>query len=227
MVGDETSDGLAVVLLELYGRERVARRLWPRLVRIARSGEIGRARTLLEAARALRSEQLAAERGQRLLVALADAIWSPGALSAAERTELAEVVGVYDNELWRYYHEGDLVAVRELLGGSRLLPDIGPVIDSTDTIEVLPTPTLDVNEPGAGARSSEAATTSFAWWSHLAVLSAWGAAHDGERPDPGGTREGERALGVWFSIQMDWLEAGRLSPSRRDGLLRVLDSMEW
>lgn len=223
MAGDGLADGIAAILFEVYGRGRVSPRLWPRLMRLARGDDVTESRSVLEAARAFRSELLAAEHGLRLLVALVDCVGEPAALSGAERRELATIVGVGDDELRLYYLDSDLVTVHELLG-------MGPAGADTPA-ESQPRPSgtggaerhRDVAETSARGGTGE--TTALGWWASLAALESWVEQCPSELPDRSSEQTPEALLGQWLSHQVDLLVSGDLVEPRRSELLRLLSSV--
>lgn len=223
MAGDDVAEDIAALLFDLYGRGRVPRRLWPRLVRLARgAGPSGGA--VLDVARALRAEMLAAERGLRVLAALVDDVWRDDELTRAERREFAEVIGLYDEELALYYGAGDR-RVAAQLGAERSneeVPDGGRVDRGDEERQA------GTAEPCGSSGLAPAAVqpAAIAWWAAFAALEAWAAARPGAVPDPASRVEAEARLGQWLRIQGELLDSGELPASRRGELDRLVALME-
>ena len=217
--GDEVAEAVAAVVLGAYGRGRVPRRFWDRLVAVARRqerpGDVVGTDAILAAALALRREQLGAERALRLLVALSFEALGPRTATAAFRSELAAAVGVEEANLRRYYTAGDVDALGRLLGGESLAAG-EPVLRSA---EVQPGVREEIAAEGA---REHAESSAFGWHARFAALNAWSRMRHGLRPSPDSDREPERQLGEWLVAQSALLEAGRLPLARAQELRRFL-----
>ena len=218
--GDEVAEAVAAVVLGAYGRGRVPRRFWDRLVAVARRqerpGDVVGTDAILAAAQALRREQLGAERALRLLVALSFEALGPRTATAAFRSELAAAVGVEEANLRRYYTAGDVDALARLLGGE-LLGTSEPVVAGADLQPGVR------DEIDAEQARDQTEASAFGWHTTFAALNAWSRMRHGTKPSADSDREPERQLGEWLAVQLALLEAGRLPLAREHQLRRFLE----
>lgn len=166
---------------------------------------------ILEAVRALHAGQLRAERGIRLLIALAYEDTAGPPRSRSFYAELAAAAGALERDLPHFYSRADFDALVGLVEGGRLPP-------RPNRKPGEPAPARVPAEPDGRRRPSSSSTT---WWAMLGVLDGWLSEY-ARRPDPAARDQRERAIGQWLANEQTLLAAGRQPVARASALRGVL-----